>query len=195
MSNKIPLCYHWSVLPVFSPVRTEWKDVLVTTGSQTAEFAFSSAHMSQWSWRSHQSKWSMHKDMKSRDLDLQRSEAACAWTTNTRTQKANLPTRNVSWLPEAPKTAGIFFPSAGCLKYLLLSQGWLRVSGWPECAFQMDVCHRMIDMPPAVASTNHTRPIVVQQPSDKQHDKHSHLWGHSSPSAPAGFTESALLPQ
>lgn len=71
-----------------------------------------------------------------------------------------------------------FFPSAGCLKYLLLS---LRVSGRPECAFQMDVCHRVIDMLPAVASTNHTPAIVVQQPSDKQHDKHSHLWGHPSP--------------
>lgn len=100
------------------------------------------------------------------------------------THKANLPTRNVSWLPEAPKTAGIFFPSAGCLKYLLLSRGWLRVSGWPECAFQMDVCHWMIDVPLAMASTNHTPTIVVLQPSDKQHDKHSHLWDHSSPSAP-----------
>ncbi|KAI9521240.1 hypothetical protein NQZ68_010944 [Dissostichus eleginoides] len=39
----------------------------------------------------------------------------------------------------------------------------------------MDVCHRMIDMLPAVASTNHTLTIVVQQPSDKQHDKRSHL--------------------
>lgn len=124
--------------------------------------------------------------MKSRDLDLQSSEVPCAWPTNTHTH-----TRTGTKLifqpgmcpgsPKLPKTAGIFFPSAGCLKYLLLSPGGVRVSGWPECAFQMDVCHRTIDMLPAVASTNHTPPIVVQQPSDKQHDKQSHLWGHPSP--------------
>lgn len=58
----------------------------------------------------------------------------------------------------------------------------------------MDVCHRVIDMPPAVAATNHTAAIVVQQPSDKQHDKHSHLWGHPSPTAPQQDLQRALLP-
>lgn len=88
--------------------------------------------------------------------------------------------------------AFFFFPSAGCLKYLQLSQGRLRVSSWPECAFQMDVCHRMIDIPLVMASTNHTPAIVVQQPGDKKHGNTPTCEAIRLSLQPMGFKSSVL---
>lgn len=119
--------------------------------------------------------------MKSRDLDLQSSEVACAWPTNVHTHTKL--TFQQGMCPGSLKLQRqqAYFFLLGLFRIFAIELGWLRVSGWPECAFQMVVCHRMIDMLPAVASTNHTPTIVVQQPNDKQHNKHSHLWGHPSP--------------
>lgn len=174
---KIPFCYYykcWACFLAHKKRHTHREDV--STISQTAELAFNAALLSQRLWRSHQFKWSMHKDMKSRVLDLQSSQVA----THTHRKRKLIFQPGMSLGSLELQRQQAFFFLLRAVKNICY---WVESDWRSGCAFQMDVCHQMIDVPLAAASTNHTPTIVVLQPSDKQHDKQSHLWGHLSPGA------------
>lgn len=90
------------------------------------------------------------------------SKQLCRRCINTNT--ADLLSRR---LPEVPQRAGVFFLSVDCLKYLPQTRSRPRVTAWPECAFQMDVCHHLIDTtpPPACKPPPITRwPLLSNSP-------------------------------
>lgn len=149
MSNKNPILLLLQVLGLFScsykkKKHTHREDV--STISQTAELAFNAALLSQRLWRSHQFKWSMHKDMKSRVLELQSSQVATHARTHTYTQRE----RKLIFQPgmslgslELQRQQAFFFSFCGLLKIFAiessLTEGqdvhsrWTFVTRWLTC--------------------------------------------------------------
>lgn len=103
------------------------KGCLVSTG--TAELTFS-ATLSQRLWRSHQFKWSLY----TREFGVQSGEVADGRTSNA--HEANLPTRNVSRLPEAPEA----FPPPSFLFKIFAIKSGMTEGHWPARTCIPDGC-------------------------------------------------------
>lgn len=142
---KIPFCYYYKCWACFlahikKKKHTHREDV--STISQTAELAFNAALLSQRLWRSHQFKCSMHKDMKSRVLDLQSSQVATHARTHTERKLIFQPGMSLGSL-ELQRQQAFFFSFCGLLKIFAiessLTEGqdvhsrWTFVTRWLTC--------------------------------------------------------------